>query len=138
MTSSSATAPLTTELAFFTAADVVFSVSSLSNGLNVVDGKTLTAGGPGALVGGDIVSVGTGNAGLQVQGTEVGFSSVTYSYSASGSSSVAVSSAGVGGHGNAAGVPTQRQSAGAAAPAITAGAGVMVGAIGAAVGMLVM
>ena len=144
-TSTTPAGPVTTELGYFTAGGGVYSVSSLSGGLNVVAGKTLTVGGPDGIVGGAAVSAAP--SGLFADGAEVMFETVTISASASGSASMSMSmsmsSVGAGtssmaaGGSESAGVATQSESPDAAVPKATAGAGVMLAA-GAVVGMLVL
>ena len=142
-TSKTAAAPAAdiTEVAIFTAGGVVFTVTSI-NGVEAVDGKTLTAGAPGQLIGNERISEGVTGA-VIVGGQTLSFAPYSSSSSvpprgvssttaASGSSSAAAT-AGGGGGGQAAGSST---SPGAAAMQ-TAGVGV-VALVGAGVGAMVL
>lgn len=139
MSSTSATGPAVTEMAYFTAGDAVFSVSSDSAGFNVVAGKTLSVGGPEYIVGGAEVTAAP--SGIEVNGVPAAFQTVTVGGESSESmempttSSIEASESASEASSEASSEPSE--SADAAVPRATAGVAA-VALVGAVIGELVL
>lgn len=140
-TSTTPTGAYTTELAIFTADGGVYSVTRFDDGELAVAGKTISPGGPAALVGGQVVTALPPPGTLAVGNGNVSFETVTFSPSES-TSEVAMSSSAAPAAGSESaaaseGAASGSESAGKAVARATAGVGAMV-AVGAFVGVLVL
>jgi hypothetical protein len=132
-TASSATITAATEIAVFTAAGAIFTVTEIS-GQAAVDGKSLTPGGPAQLIGGEYVSENSkGN--IVANGQTLTFEAFSSSSRAPSRQPAASNSAPASSSSGAAGGSTS--TSGGAGPIQTAAANV-VAIVGAVVGAMVL